>query len=71
MTKICITSSVHGFSLYQAKRVELKDMAHGGFLGPVNIQTRNFGRGPIGWSMGGTPAARDKMMSIIRGFLRK
>jgi hypothetical protein len=49
----------------------IKDMAHGGFLGPVNIQTRNFGRGPIGWSMGGTPAARDKMMSIIRGFLRK
>lgn len=49
----------------------IKDMAHGGFLGPVKIQTRNFGRGPIGWSLGGTPVARDKMMSIIKDFLTK
>ena len=47
----------------------IDEMAHGAFLGPVNISTRNFGRGPIGWSMGGTPAAREKMMSLIKRFL--
>ena len=49
----------------------IEDMAHGGFLGPINISTRNFGHGPIGWSMGGTPAARSNMMSVIKEFLAK
>lgn len=49
----------------------IEDMAHGGFIGPVTISTRDFGQGPIGWSMGGTPAAREKMMSLIKGFLHR
>ncbi|MAI11442.1 MAG: hypothetical protein CBD27_04360 [Rhodospirillaceae bacterium TMED167] len=47
----------------------IENMAHGGFIGPVSISTRNFGRGVIGWSLGGTPEARKRMMSIIKRFL--
>ena len=47
----------------------IEDMAHGGFTGPVSISTRDFGHGVIGWSLGGTPNARERMMSIIKAFL--
>jgi dienelactone hydrolase len=47
----------------------IENMAHGGFLGPLNISTRKSRHGPIGWSEGGTPAAREKMMSVIKEFL--
>ena len=49
----------------------IENMAHGGFLGPLNISTRNSRLGPIGWSMGGTLVAREKLMSTIKEFLEK
>jgi hypothetical protein len=46
----------------------IEDMEHGGFLGPVNISTKNFGRGPKGWSISGTPVAREKRCQLSENF---
>ena len=55
----------------------IDNMAHGGFLGQLNISTRKSKRimkvfkGPIGWSEGGTPEARKELISIIDNYLSK
>lgn len=51
--------------------VFIENMAHGGFTKGLNIGTRDFGRGPIGWSEGGTTDARNKMLDVINKFIKK
>jgi dienelactone hydrolase len=51
--------------------VFIENMAHGGFTKELNINTRDFGRGPIGWSEGGTPDSRNKMLEVINQFIKK
>ena len=45
--------------------------AYDGFIKPLKISTRNFGRGIIGWSEGGTPEARKEMIFVINNYLSK
>ena len=55
-------------------KIEVKyidNMAHGGFVKPLHISTRDFGRGTIGWSEGGTPEARREMIYVINNYLSK
>lgn len=64
--------SVHGGGGKNDSQIEIKyieNMAHGGFTKSLNISTRDFGRGTIGWSEGGTSKSRKQMMSIISDYL--
>ena len=49
----------------------IEDMAHGGFTKELKFGTRDFGRGPIGWSEGGTTQSRNKMLEAINKFIKK
>ena len=51
--------------------VFIENMAHGGFISELKINTRDFGRGPIGWSLGGTSEARENMLNSINNFIKK
>ncbi|MGA1019986.1 MAG: dienelactone hydrolase family protein [Candidatus Puniceispirillales bacterium] len=49
----------------------IDDMAHGAFIRELKIDTRDFGQGLIGWSLGGTNKSRTKMLDAISGFIEK
>jgi len=51
--------------------VFVEGAAHAAFLGPLSIDTKNFGNGPIGWSLGGSLDSQKKMMSEIMKFIRE
>ena len=44
--------------------------AHAAFFGPLSIDTKNFGYGTIGWSLGGSLESQKEMMSKIIKFIK-
>ena len=64
-------SSVELFRPNTADKPPIVIVAHGGFTKELNIGTRDFGRGPIGWSEGGTTQSRNKMLDVINEFIKK
>ena len=51
--------------------VFVEGAAHGAFTRPLTIGTKNFGNGPIGWSLGGSLDSQEEMMSEIIQFIRE